>query len=162
RLELHRDTLIAGALTVHGRMEHDPVVAAHAPLLPHVYKTIANVRVRNSATIGGNLVHADHRLDPPRAPGLLRAQREIARPPARRRVPVTSWIASFQQPVLADDELLLAVRIPRTPQTLRCGYLKFRSLGRNDWPCAGVAAAIDTADGGRRVRLAITAATAIP
>jgi carbon-monoxide dehydrogenase medium subunit len=161
-LELDGLTLVAGALVTHRRMETDPVVRAHAPLLPQVYGTIANVRVRNSATIGGNLAHADHRLDPPGALGLLGAEVELASPSGRRRVPVAGFQVDYETTVLARDEILLGIRIPRTPATLRCDYLKFRSLGRNDWPCAGVAAAIDTADGGRVVRLAVTAATKMP
>ena len=39
----------------------------HYPLLAKACHVVANIRIRNMATIGGNLAHADSQSDPPAA-----------------------------------------------------------------------------------------------
>jgi aerobic carbon-monoxide dehydrogenase medium subunit len=162
RIEITRDRLIIGALVTHRRVETDPVIARHAPILSRVYSQIANVRVRNVATVGGNLADADHRLDPPGALGVLGAEVELASARGRRTVAVADLFSGFQTSVLARDEILTAVHVPRrSPQ--RWGFLKFKSLGRNDWPCVGIAASLGTTtSGARELTVGITAVSPVP
>jgi carbon-monoxide dehydrogenase medium subunit len=163
RIEVHGDRLIVGPLVTHRRMETDPVIARHVPLLPTVYSQIANVRVRNVATVGGNLADADHRVDPPGALGVLGADVELVSPRGRRTVPVTELFAGLGTTVLRRDEILAAVHVPRTPPQRRCTFLKLKSLGRNDWPCVGVAATLTTAASGvRALAVGITAVSPVP
>src|SRR5579864_6182237 len=51
--------LSIGALTSLRELEHSPLVAASTPMITHALRTLANVRVRNVATIGGHLAHGD-------------------------------------------------------------------------------------------------------
>jgi carbon-monoxide dehydrogenase medium subunit len=158
RIQLAGDGLRIGTLVTHRRMETDPVVRAVAPLLPQAYAQIANVRVRQAATVGGNLAYADHRLDPPGALLVLGASVELVSADARRELPVADFFVDFETTALREDEILVAVRIPRPPAGHRARFAKYKSLGRNDWPCVGVSALRH--DG--RLELGISAVSPVP
>jgi carbon-monoxide dehydrogenase medium subunit len=57
--------LTIGALATHRQLELAPEVRAYAPALSETFGQVATVRIRNQATVGGNLVHADPAQDPP-------------------------------------------------------------------------------------------------
>jgi carbon-monoxide dehydrogenase medium subunit len=163
RIELTDDGLRIGALVTHRRMETDPVVAALAPLLRDAYATIANVRVRHVATVGGNLAYADHRLDPPGALLLLGATVEIVSPGGLRIMPLAAFHTGLNTTALLPGDVLVAVRVSRAAAGSRARFAKFKSLGRNDWPCVGVAALLaPDSSGGRRLELGLTAVSPVP
>jgi carbon-monoxide dehydrogenase medium subunit len=58
-------TLRIGAMTRLTELEHSPEVIRHAPVIGRALRRLANVRVRNVATLGGHLAHADPHLDLP-------------------------------------------------------------------------------------------------
>src|SRR5262249_17908868 len=61
------DGLRVGGLASIYDIESAPVVRQHYPLLAQACHVVANIRIRNMATIGGNLAHADYQSDPPAA-----------------------------------------------------------------------------------------------
>src|SRR5581483_2431214 len=61
------DGLHIGGLTRHRDVETSSVVKQVAPLLAEVYSHVATVRIRNVATVGGGIAHADPSQDPPPA-----------------------------------------------------------------------------------------------
>ena len=69
------DGLRIGALATHRMVETSPEVRRAFPALAEAFGHIGNVRVRQTASVGGNLAHADYRLDPP--PALLVLNAEI-------------------------------------------------------------------------------------
>ena len=54
-----------GALATINEIETSPLVQQHYPQLADACHVVANIRIRNMATIGGNLAHADYQSDPP-------------------------------------------------------------------------------------------------
>src|SRR5262249_50285569 len=54
-----------GAMTTLSALEHSDEVKKHAPVITRTLRTLSNVRVRNVATIGGALAHADPHMDLP-------------------------------------------------------------------------------------------------
>src|SRR5687767_12165441 len=54
-----------GALTTIREAELDSLVRQHNPTLAKTFASVANVRVRHAATVGGNLSEADYASDPP-------------------------------------------------------------------------------------------------
>src|SRR6476659_10201517 len=54
-----------GALTPLREAELSALVRELHPRLARTYGKVANVRVRNAATVGGNLTEADYASDPP-------------------------------------------------------------------------------------------------
>jgi len=121
------------------RMETDERVRRVAPLAAAAYHQVANPRVRNTASAGGNIAHGDYRLDPPTALLVLGATIEATSVEGTREIPVREFFTDFQQTALAPGELISAIRIPAQPARSGYRFEKNSSLGENDWPCASAA-----------------------
>ncbi len=122
------------------RMETE--VRETAPLAAATYRHVANPRVRNTASAGGNLAHGDYRLDPPTALLVLDATVLATSVRGTREIAVREFFTDFQETALERDELVSGIRIPT--QRSRAGHFeKNSSLSENDWPCASAAVLID-------------------
>jgi carbon-monoxide dehydrogenase medium subunit len=153
-----------GALVTLRRMETDPLVGRVAPLAAEVYGKVANPRVRNTASVAGNLAHGDYRLDPPTALLVLDARVELTSSRGRRLVPVREFFTGFQRTALERGELVTAVEIPAQPGPA-AAFVKLSSLSANDWPCASAAALVVPArrrGRDRELRLGLGALAATP
>jgi aerobic carbon-monoxide dehydrogenase medium subunit len=150
--------LRVGAMVTLRRMETDPLVRAVAPLAAEVYGRVAHPRVRNTATVGGNLAEGDHRYDPPTALLVLDAAVEIASPIGVRMVPVREFFLGFRRTAIGTGEIVTAIEIPRQPAGAGTHFEKFRSLAAGDRSCASVAALAV----GDRLRLGIGALAPTP
>src|SRR5262249_56964162 len=64
-VEERGDLLAMGALTREHQLEESPLVARSYPLLLDTARVDADPLVRNRATVGGNLAHADPANDHP-------------------------------------------------------------------------------------------------
>ena len=137
-----------GALATLRDVERSPALRAALPIVPETYATVGNVRIRNAATVGGNLAHGDYRLDPPAALLALDARVHIAGPRGPRELPLAGFFRGFEETALERGELITAVTIAPPPTGAAGAYVKFSSLGADDWPCVGAAAlvALDGAD----------------
>jgi carbon-monoxide dehydrogenase medium subunit len=151
-----------GAMTPLRRMETDAQVAGVVPLAAATYGHVANPRVRNTASVGGNIAHGDYRLDPPTALLALDAQVELRSAHGQRRVPVREFFVDFQLTAVEHGELITAIEIPAQPAGSASSYVKLSSLGENDWPSASAAALLVTEAGRRTLRLGIGALAPIP
>lgn len=155
--------LSLGAMTTIRDVEISPLVRDLAPGLAEAASHVATVRIRNQATVGGNLVHADPNQD---LPPMLMVHDAVARvrgPEGVREVPVTDLFLGFFETVLEEGEILEAVHVPPLPTGLRTGYLKFLPRTKDDYPTVSVAAAL-AVDGGRvtEARLAVAGGGATP
>src|SRR5919204_213821 len=54
-----------GAIMPLAALERSATVRAHAPVITRTLRTLSNIRVRNVATVGGSLAHADPHMDLP-------------------------------------------------------------------------------------------------
>lgn len=156
------DGITAGPMVTVRRMETDERVRRIAPLAAAAYRHVANPRVRNTASIGGNLAHGDYRLDPPPALLVLGGSVEATSVRGTRPVPVREFFTDFQQTALAADELVSAVRIAAQPERSGYCFLKNSSLSANDWPCASAAVLVTGPVKAREVRIGIGALAPIP
>jgi carbon-monoxide dehydrogenase medium subunit len=133
----------AGSMVSIRTMERDPRVVRRAPLVAATYGKVANPRVRNTASIGGNIAHGDYRLDPPTALLALSAEVVVASVRGVRTVPAREFFVDFQQTALEPGEMVLAIEIPAQPAGTTAAFAKLSSLATNDWPVASVAALLD-------------------
>jgi carbon-monoxide dehydrogenase medium subunit len=146
-----------GAMVRLAQIERSAVVRQVAPVLADTLLTHSNVRVRNVATVGGNLAHGDPHMDLPPVLIALGASVRVVGPSGERDILVEELITSYMTTVLGNDELIAGLRVP--PQTARrAAYAKITARTADDWPALGIAASIGTAD----ARIAIGAATEIP
>src|SRR5207248_6113418 len=132
---------------------------AAAPVIPETLLTHSNVRVRNVATLGGNLAHGDPHMDLPPVLIALGASVRIAGPAGQREIAVEDLVTGYLETALANNELITAVSIP--PQTgRRATYAKITARTADDWPALGLAVSVRAADGiVHDSRIAIGAAT---
>ena len=155
--------LTIGAMTPLAAVERSPEVARAAPVITRTMRRLSNIRVRNVATIGGNLAHGDPHMDLPPILIALRAEVTVVGPngakPAERTIAVEDLFAGYFETVLAKNELISELRIP--PQgRARAAYLKVTTGSAEDWPALGVAVALE-AEGKavKSARVVISAAT---
>ena len=151
-----------GAMTPLTVIEHSSEVKRAAPVIARTMRRLANVRVRNVATIGGALAHADPHMDLPPVLIALGASVSIAGISSERSMPVEDLLTGYYETALAKNELITELRIP-TQGNSQAVYFKVTAGSVDDWPALGLAAAIvSEGDTVRSVRLVVSAATSKP
>lgn len=136
-----------GALASISEVEGHPAVREHYPLLAEACHVVANIRIRNLATLGGNLAHADYQSDPPAALLGLEASVELTSARGVRQVALETFLLGSYETALEPGEVLSAVLVPPPPAGMRSHYLKFTTRSSEDRPCAGIAAMLRLRDG---------------
>jgi aerobic carbon-monoxide dehydrogenase medium subunit len=148
-----RQALALGALATHHRLQHDPLVRRHLPLLAEVEGQIANLRVRAAGTLGGNLCFAEPHSDPATLLLALAATVELENANERRQLPLDQFLTGFFSTARRQDELLTKVTIPLLPAAAGAAYERFALHER---PAATVAVFLEMASGViTRARLAL-------
>jgi carbon-monoxide dehydrogenase medium subunit len=157
------DGVRIGALVTHRAVELSPLVRHSFPVIAEAFRRIGNVRVRQTASVGGNLAHADYRLDPPPALLLLGSQTTLFGPRGSRVVPLKDFFTGIYETVLEPGEILVDVKVPHMPAGSKAVYLRYSTLSANDWPCLGVAALLSKENGRcSELRLALSGLAPTP
>jgi carbon-monoxide dehydrogenase medium subunit len=152
--------LTIGAMAPLASLEHSPDVLNHAPAVVRAMRRLANVRVRNVATVGGALAHGDPHMDLPPVLMALGASVVAAGPAGVRSIAVEDLLTGYYETALAKNELITTVRIP--PQgAAHTVYFKVTAGSADDWPALGVAVSlVAEGDSVKSARLVVSAATA--
>ncbi len=130
-----------GAMTRESEIDESELIRLKYRLLADTAKMIADPVVRNLATIGGNLVHADPANDHPATMLAYGAQVLAVGPKGDRAIPITDFFKGTFETALAHDEVLTEIRIPRHKAGSGGCYLKVeRKVG--DYAAAAVAAQV--------------------
>lgn len=158
------DDLRIGALATHGAIARAAAVRAHAPVLGATCAAVATVRIREQATLGGNLAHADPAQDPPVTLLALDAEAVVASATGIRRIALADLFIDVFETSLRSDELLLRVEVPRLPAGARATYKKFLPNTQDDYATISVAAVVATGPDGActHARIALGAAGPVP
>ncbi len=153
-------SLTIGAMTPLAALEHSAEVARAAPVISRTMRRLANVRVRNVATIGGALAHGDPHMDLPPVLIALGASVTAVSPKGERSLTVEELLTGYYETALAKDELIAEVHVP-AQGARRAAYLKFTAGSAEDWPAVGVAVSLDAErDTVRGATVVASAATA--
>jgi len=107
------DHIRIGAAVTHAEMISSPWVARYAPALPPACAVIGGPQIRNRGTLGGNLATASPAADTVPPLYVADAVVEIVSVSSRREIPIAEFFTGPRQTALAEDELILAVRIPK-------------------------------------------------
>jgi carbon-monoxide dehydrogenase medium subunit len=127
--------LTIGATTTHREIEASAVVRQHLPIVSAMERTVANARVRNQGTIGGNLCFAEPHSDPATLFLALEASVVIVGGGERRVVALGDFILDAYSTSLQKGEILTEVRLPLLPAGAGAAYKKF---GIHERPTVGV------------------------
>lgn len=114
-LEERDGDLVLGAMVRETALEHSPLIQQRYAVLADASSVIADPIVRNFATVGGNLAHADPANDHPAVMLALRAQVVATGPKGQRRMAIDDFFVDTFQTALAPEETLLEIRIPQPP-----------------------------------------------
>ena len=158
-----KDGIRIGALVTHRAVELSPQIRRSIPVVSDAFGRIGNVRVRQTASVGGNLAHADYRLDPPPALLILGAEVTAFGPNGSRTILLKDFFRGIYETALEPGEILVDVKVPFMPDGGKAVYLKYNALSANDWPCLGVAALLAKENGRcKELRLALGGVAATP
>jgi carbon-monoxide dehydrogenase medium subunit len=137
--------LTIGALTRESDLDASELIRTRYPIIADTAAVIADPLVRNMATVGGNLAHADPANDHPATMLALGTEVVAAGPNGTRTIPLTEFFTGLFTTSLAPDEILTELRIPAPPPGSGGAYLKVeRKVG--DFAAAAVAVQL-TLDG---------------
>jgi carbon-monoxide dehydrogenase medium subunit len=132
--------LVIGSTVTHREIERAPLVLELLPALAAMERSVANIRVRNVGTLGGNLCFSDPHSDP--ATFLLALDAEVDYDV--RRVPMAEFLVGPYETALSHGQLLRAVRIP---VPIKGTGIAHRKVSFHERPAATVACAVRVEDG---------------
>ncbi len=152
-----------GGRTRESLLERSEIITSRYPILHDTALVIADPLVRNRATVGGNLAHADPANDHPATMLALGAEVIATGPRGERTIPIGKFFTGIFSTALAADEILTEIRIPIPPPRSGGAYVKLeRKVG--DFATAAAAVQVTLGAGGEieRAGIGITAAGPTP
>jgi carbon-monoxide dehydrogenase medium subunit len=154
--------LAIGALTRETALEESPLVAEKYPLLLDTAKVVADPLVRQRATVGGNLAHADPANDHPATMLAYNALVVARGPKGERTIAIDDFFTGLFENSLAPGEILTEIRIPSPKPGSSGAYVKIeRKVG--DYATTAVAVQLELAgDVCRAIRIGLTNVSPIP
>jgi carbon-monoxide dehydrogenase medium subunit len=129
--------LSIGALSTHHELANNELVRERLPAYALLSANVANIRVRVTGTLGGNLCFAEPHADPPAMLCALNAELVLASPAGERRMLLADFVLGELSTARATDEILVRIEVPGLPAGARAGY---RAFGHLERPAVGVAA----------------------
>ena len=119
------DSCSIGALATHRVIERSPIVRQYLPLLAELEANVANVRVRSTGTIGGNLCFAEPHSDPATLLMAWDASVVLESTAGRRDVPLSDFFTGLLETDRRQDEIMTSIRIP-LPVPAGSAYERFK------------------------------------
>lgn len=151
-----------GAMVRVRDLERSDVVRAQAPLLADAARCVATVSVRNKATIGGSLAHADPRSDLPTALLALNASVVLAGPGGTRTLPIEEFLRGAYETAARPGEIVTQILVPPAGAT-RVAYARFTTHSLVGHPMLAVAVVLRmTGAVCREARVAVGAVSQAP
>ncbi len=139
-------TLYFGSMVRQSRLEREPLVAQHQPLLAEALPHIAHPQIRNRGTFGGSLAHADPAAELPVIAVALNGRFKLQSAAGERWIAARDFFTSLFDTDLGDEELLVEITLPPLPARTGTAFTEM-ARRHGDYALAGVAAVV-TVDGG--------------
>jgi carbon-monoxide dehydrogenase medium subunit len=130
--------LRAGACVTHRELATNLAVREQTPALAFAESQVANVRVRNQGTLGGNLCFNDPHSDPGTVLLIHDATVTLGSHRGERELVLSEFYLDMYATALEPDELLVEVEFSPLPAGMKSAYVR---LHRYQRPTLGVAAA---------------------
>jgi carbon-monoxide dehydrogenase medium subunit len=148
RIDIREDGVLLGARVRWRDIQDDARLLQAHPLLCAAISHVAHYQIRNRGTVGGSLAHADPAAEMPGIAVACDAELTLVGPAGARKVPAGKFFLGPLSTALADDELIVEVRLPSWPSARRWAFEEF-ARRRGDFALAGVAVHYDLDQAGR-------------
>jgi carbon-monoxide dehydrogenase medium subunit len=161
-IEAKNGSIVIGSAVTHRTIERSSVVKETLPAFSKMETQVANVRVRATGTLGGNLCFAEPHSDPATLLLALGAKAYLQGKNRQRALTIGELITGPYETALATDELLTAVEIPVLGKLQRAAYLKFQTHER---PTLGLALVLDldeTVQNIKKARVVVGSVSPLP
>ncbi|HEV7663451.1 MAG TPA: xanthine dehydrogenase family protein subunit M [Chloroflexota bacterium] len=149
-VEVQHDGLRIGALMTQRELEVSSTIVEHLPVLAQTLRKVATMRIRNMATLGGNLAHGDPSLDPPVALVACDALVRVRSSSGERDIPLDTFYVDYYETSLQPTEILTDVLVPNSAPRSHTVYLKLLPRSQDDYATVGVAARLTLDESGTR------------
>jgi CO/xanthine dehydrogenase FAD-binding subunit len=123
-ISMRGERLVLGGLVTYSAMIRSPVVNGWLPMLIEAARQVGGPQIQNRGTIGGNIANGSPAGDTLPVLAAANADVVLRNVDGERRVPFTSFYTGYRTSVMTDDELIVAVEIPRV-----MGKQWFRKVG---------------------------------
>ena len=144
RMERRSSDWLIGATVTQRRVERHGVEGCE--LLRRAMPFIGHRQIRARGTVGGSIAHADPAAELPAVALTLDATMVAVGASGERAIGAADFFVGPYMNSLDDGEILSHVTFPTVPSSTRCSFREF-ARRKGDFAVAGVAAAVDFADG---------------
>jgi aerobic carbon-monoxide dehydrogenase medium subunit len=141
-----KDGLRIGAGARHRDIELFPAAKKHYPLLHETFRKVAQPRIRNMGTVGGNLAGGDPLTDPGASLIALDAEVTLTSSQGKRTLPLDEFFIDYYQTALEPGELLTEIHVP-PPKRPGWSHIKFTPRSVEDFATVGVAVTVKADNG---------------
>jgi carbon-monoxide dehydrogenase medium subunit len=143
-----------GTLATHNEVKGTLLVEEKLPLLSEALGYVATNRIRNMATIGGTLAHADPTSDAAPALLALEARVVVAGSQGEREIELAVFFKDYFETVLEPSDIIKELIVPLPPGTAKGFYTRFEVRKAMDKAMPGVAVLIDLEEDKKTIRTA--------
>jgi len=141
-----KDGLRIAAGARHRDIELSAAVKKHYPLLHETFRKVAQPRIRNMGTVGGNLAAGDPLTDPGASLIALDAEVTLTSSKGKRTLRLDEFFIDYYQTAMEPDELLTEIHVP-PPQRPGWSHIKFTPRSVEDFATVGVAITLQANNG---------------
>ena len=159
----HQATVTIGSLTTYASLRQSRVVQAQLPMLAQAAQETGGVATQNRGTLGGNIANSSPAADSPPVLLVYDAELELLSARGARWIPYATFHTGYKTNVMAADEIISRVRIPRPMAQRREQYRKVGTRNAQAISKVCLAAKLEM-DGDivRRVRIALGSIAPLP
>ena len=141
-IEVKDGGLTIGGLATHREVESSSLVRRRLPMLAETFHHVATIRVRNMATVGGGLAHADPNMDPPPSLIALGATVKATSANGSRMIALDEFFKDYYETVLNPDEIITELFVPKVAANTGAAYIKFLPRTADDYATVSAAAVL--------------------
>ncbi len=113
-IETNGDQVTIGAMTTYSQIQRNDVLRSEFPMLCEAASLTGAVAIQNRGTLGGNIANASPAADSLPALLVYEAELELISADSSRVVPYVGFHTGYKTTVMREDELIRAIRLPRT------------------------------------------------
>ncbi len=136
-----------GGLMSHQEILTHPLISEHFPALVETLKEVSNTRIRNVATLGGALAHADPNQDSLVILLALNARVDLRKNEDTRTLPLSDFFVDYYETELEPEEIITEISIPLPHPKTGSAFKKFLPRSLEDYGVVSVAASLTESEG---------------